>query len=269
MSESHAPDAYAEEGQLPSNEGADNDNDDNDGMDDLMPSDFATPGGPTPGGPMNDDDDEMNDKEDDSNTRNNVDLCILCDVTDSMGLWIEQIKNGIRRIVNELKNTFGIGTLRVSFIGYRDWDDDENNKGYQRIEKLPFTSDMNTFESFLKSVEAVAGGDAAEDVLGGIQETIHLSWNAPIRVVYHICDAPPHGTMYHDLYDSIQKEEASTDLFSWENSDVSDSDNDEKDDELILMKGDYTDNAENNETEQQILRDEFDKWPDKYPKDPD
>ena len=142
-----------------------------------------TPGGPTPGGPNDDSSEEYEDNDD---SHNNVDLCILCDVTDSMNAWIKAVKKGIRQIVNELKSTFGIGKLRLAFIGYRDHDDDDNNEGEPRIEKLKFTTNITKFEQFVKKCKPVGGGDAAEDVLGGIQETLSLSWKAPIRVVYHM-----------------------------------------------------------------------------------
>eukprot|EP01084_Bolivina_argentea_P219393 372113_1 len=119
--------------------------------------------------------------------------------------WIDEIKNGIVRIINQLKNTYGIGKLRLSFIGYRDWNDNNNNKGQKRIEKLEFTS-IETFESFIKNIKCIGGGDAAEDVLGGIKETLSISWKAPIRVLYHICDAAPHGTMYHNYFERLEKQ---------------------------------------------------------------
>ena len=121
---------------------------------------------------------------------NDVDLCILCDVTSSMDAWIEEIKNEIKHFVHQLRATFGLGTLRLAFVGYRDWDgDDQNNDGHRRLEVFPLSPDISEFESFVASVEAVGGGDAAEDVLGGIAATLDLDWRSPIRVVYHMLSA--------------------------------------------------------------------------------
>ncbi len=121
--------------------------------------------------------------------------------------WIDEIKNGIVRIINQLKNTYGIGKLRLSFIGYRDYDDENNNLGEKRIEKLKFTCDIFEFESYIKSIKCIGGGEAAEDVLGGILESISgILWEAPIRILYHICDAPPHGICYHNYFEDIQKQ---------------------------------------------------------------
>eukprot|EP01084_Bolivina_argentea_P318070 551532_1 len=54
----------------------------------------------------------IEDIKDNNNNNNNVDVAILCDITDSMKPWIDEIKNGIVRIINQLKNTYGIGKLR-------------------------------------------------------------------------------------------------------------------------------------------------------------
>eukprot|EP01084_Bolivina_argentea_P219392 372111_1 len=169
--------------------------------------------------------------------------------------WIDEIKNGIVRIINQLKNTYGIGKLRLSFIGYRDWNDNNNNKGQKRIEKLEFTS-IETFESFIKNIKCIGGGDAAEDVLGGIKETLSISWKAPIRVLYHICDAAPHGTMYHNYFERLEKQNKYiNDEMSFLDG-ISDSDTDSNSEEK-------NDNDNDNED-----RDFWDKWPDKHPQDP-
>jgi len=245
---------------------------------------WQTPGaGVTPGG----DNDNDNECENGPNA-SNVDLCILCDITDSMKAWIKQVRHGIRHIVNELRSTFGIGQLRLAFVGYRDWDDDDNNSGHPRLQTLQFTDDISAFEAFVIKCAPVGGGDAAEDVLGGIQQSVFgIAWQAPIRVLYHICDAPAHGVMYHDLYDQIEQLTTKGDnkrtkatfrfldgiLSDDDDSDDDDSDSDKeesKSTEVIAMKGDDDDSklAVETPTEVQLVRDEFDKWPDKHPNDP-
>eukprot|EP00484_Ammonia_sp_Unknown_P030045 CAMPEP_0197025488 /NCGR_PEP_ID=MMETSP1384-20130603/5811_1 /TAXON_ID=29189 /ORGANISM="Ammonia sp." /LENGTH=1044 /DNA_ID=CAMNT_0042454023 /DNA_START=14 /DNA_END=3148 /DNA_ORIENTATION=- len=236
---------------------------------------WKTPGGTLGGPEVEESDDDQYKNGGNKSSANNVDLCILSDVTDSMTPWTKQVRRGIRQIVNELKGTFGIGKLRLSFIGYRDWDDDGNNDGYPRIEKLQFTTDITRFEQFVKECKSVAGGDAAEDVLGGIQETLKLSWKAPIRVVYHICDAPAHGTMYHDLYDKLKayikpkKKKELLAVFDALSDSESDEEHNDDEEEVIMMagKGDKENEADLKK-EEEILRAEFDKWPNKHANDP-
>eukprot|EP01084_Bolivina_argentea_P051558 94858_1 len=114
-----------------------------------------------------------------------------------MGPYMEQVKQDISKIITESQCQFGIDSFRVSFVAYRDWIGDG-----ERLETLPFTTNINLFEDFVSNLREEGGDDAAEDVLGGLQEAINLKWIAPIKILYHICDAPPHGTMYHDLYNT-------------------------------------------------------------------
>lgn len=46
--------------------------------------------------------------------------------------------------------------------------------------------------------------DAAEDVFGGLEKAIGLSWASSAelghtKVIYHICDAPCHGSEFHSM----------------------------------------------------------------------
>lgn len=48
------------------------------------------------------------------------------------------------------------------------------------------------------------GGDAAEDVFGGLDRALKLSWSKQsvgARFLLHTCDAPGHGTRYHAFAD--------------------------------------------------------------------
>jgi len=129
---------------------------------------------------------------------NTVDLCVLCDATLSMDAYLVQVKEDIQMIINESRSKFGIDDyqFRVAFVAYRDWLGDG-----KRLETLPFTPNIALFEQFVANLKAEGGDDAAEDVLGGLQMALNLEWSGNIKILYHICDSPPHGTMYHDLYD--------------------------------------------------------------------
>jgi hypothetical protein len=49
----------------------------------------------------------------------------------------------------------------------------------------------------LDKCPAKGGGDGPEDVAGGLNAVLDLSWIASTRLVIHIADAPCHGTAYH------------------------------------------------------------------------
>jgi hypothetical protein len=43
------------------------------------------------------------------------------------------------------------------------------------------------------------GFDAAEDVIGGLDQILKLTWTAKTRLVVFIADAPGHGIEFHDM----------------------------------------------------------------------
>ena len=51
----------------------------------------------------------------------------------------------------------------------------------------------------MNSVRASGGGDACEDVFGGLEEALKMDWQHKNRILVHIADAPQHGSRFHDL----------------------------------------------------------------------
>ena len=58
------------------------------------------------------------------------------------------------------------------------------------------------FATFLNGVEARGGADTCEDVHGGLEAILNLSWQKKNRVLIHIADAPAHGSRFHDFLPS-------------------------------------------------------------------
>lgn len=71
---------------------------------------------------------------------------------------------------------------------------------------LPRT-DLKKVQAFLSSLKA--GGscdgelDECEDVIGGLSKAMDLEWQAKTRILYLVCDNPPHGKRFSD--DDAQK----------------------------------------------------------------
>lgn len=82
--------------------------------------------------------------------------------------------------------------LRLGFVGYRDHCD-----GVNRLAILDFGTDVDAFKAFVRSQAAIGGGDAPEDVMGALNIAVNMDWQAATRVLFHIGDAPCHGTEYH------------------------------------------------------------------------
>ena len=123
-----------------------------------------------------------------------VDLAFLVDATGSMGGYIDTVKDNIKGMVEKIKVNHPDAVMRVSFIAYRDFCD-----GDERISTQPFTENIEEFKNFVSQTKAFGGGDAAEDVFGGLSEAGQLAWKSVNRVLVHFADAPCHGSRFHSL----------------------------------------------------------------------
>lgn len=121
-----------------------------------------------------------------------VKLCFVMDCTASMEPWLRTARQEILSIVKSMDAKHPHADIRVAFVGYRDHGDAD------RVFVHDF-SDVPTLYAYLHSVVAKGGDDAAEDVAGGLRQAHTLSWSgADLCLLYHIADAPAHGTLYHD-----------------------------------------------------------------------
>ena len=81
--------------------------------------------------------------------------------------------------------------IRVAFVGYRDHSD-----GFDRVFQVDLTDDSGSVIEFMNSVAATGGADECEDIFGGLEQVIGLSWKNPNRVLIHVGDAPQHGSRH-------------------------------------------------------------------------
>ncbi|UJR38571.1 hypothetical protein I4U23_031237 [Adineta vaga] len=128
------------------------------------------------------------------NKAQSVDVCFLMDCTSSMQKYTDEVKDRISETIKLLRSRFSHLNIRLAFVGYRDVD----LRPEKQFSILDFT-DEETFHSFVSTVKCEKGGDACEDVLGGLEKLIGLSWKQPLRVLMHIADCPSHGRRYHNL----------------------------------------------------------------------
>ena len=68
-----------------------------------------------------------------------------------------------------------------------------------KIETFQFSEDTTMFLSFLSGVYATGGGDAPEEVLGGLEAALNLAWSSASKIIFHVGDSPQHGPKFHDL----------------------------------------------------------------------
>lgn len=129
-----------------------------------------------------------------------VSLCFLLDTTGSMGSHIAGVKEMILRLVDSVAAA-GCQLKYVAFVGYKDWQEgDMRTTPGAHFEQLPFTNDIARFRAFVAGINAAGGDDGPEDVLGGLRVVSGMSWpqGSGCHLLFHIADAPPHGTMYHE-----------------------------------------------------------------------
>jgi len=114
-----------------------------------------------------------------------------------MGPWITQAKSKIQEIMEAATKIDQRATTRISFVGYRDFEDTE------RFVVTQFTTGLNTIRSQLSPINASGGGDAPEDIAGGLDQVLKLDWECNTRLLIHVADAPCHGSSYHSgLFDN-------------------------------------------------------------------
>ncbi len=122
-----------------------------------------------------------------------IDIAFLMDCTGSMERWIQAAKDQTAKIVSDVLAQHGEDVrIRVGFVGYRDYGDDEQF----------VIRDFNEPDFVLQEIRdlhALGGDDVAEDVAGGLQHLKYLNWNADIKIIVHIADAPGHGIQLHSL----------------------------------------------------------------------
>jgi hypothetical protein len=121
-----------------------------------------------------------------------VDVAFLVDVTGSMQMWINAVHQKLNEIISAISVKFPTAILRIAFVGYRDYQDDEP------LVFTDFRENPRELQDFVRKVVATGGGDEAEDILAGLDCLLSLSWQSRFRHLIHIADAPTHGLRFHE-----------------------------------------------------------------------
>jgi len=116
-----------------------------------------------------------------------------------MGSYIEAAKKQMATVVEQAREKFNV-QLRVSFVGYRDYGEIERFA----IKDFVGGDDISELQSFIASTPARSHCpdgdiDPAEDVAGGLEKALGMSWSSRNKLLVHIADAPAHGSEYHDF----------------------------------------------------------------------
>lgn len=127
--------------------------------------------------------------------RMSLDVAFVIDTTGSMGDEIDRIKGTLTSVVARLQELDQPVDLRLGGVLYRDRGD-----AYV-TQRLPFTTDIASFDRTLRSVVADGGGDTPESLNAGLRAAVHdLDWRSEgARVAFLVADAPPHMDYAQDV----------------------------------------------------------------------
>ncbi|KAL4500400.1 hypothetical protein ABPG72_003351 [Tetrahymena utriculariae] len=129
-----------------------------------------------------------------------IDVVFCCDTTSSMSSYINKCKDTVNQIIkNILDKTQGEGiSVKFGFVAYRDHPPQDNT--YLTC-SYDFTSE-DEIKQFIQTLSAYGGGDLPEAAMDGLYVSAkHMSWRdsthiPSLRYIFHITDAPPHGSEY-------------------------------------------------------------------------
>ena len=140
-----------------------------------------------------------------------IDLCFAIDCTGSMGAWISEAQRSVVQLVRQVKAEgaeSGVADvrLRLACVAYRDYFD------AQRFQLRDFVDNVDTFVDFINTLSADGGGDAPEDVAGGLDKALKFAWDtqADARLLVLVADAPGHGKEFSSHDDARSREYQAT-----------------------------------------------------------
>jgi len=114
-----------------------------------------------------------------------MDIVICLDTTGSMKNDIEAIR---KDLVPALGQTLTGSTYRVGMILFKDYINSE-----YLTKVIPYTTDLEQVQRTLNGITVNGGGDIPEAVYEGLYDAaVKFTWEADIRLIILIGDAPPH-----------------------------------------------------------------------------
>ena len=126
--------------------------------------------------------------------KTSLDLLFIIDATESMGPYIDQVKQNIINIMNRIPMECPGININLGFIAYRDEYEIIRND----IVNIEFTQNFQELENKIKTVFPRGGADYPEEVAWGIEKALEKNWNSDARYSILIADSPCHGTQYHN-----------------------------------------------------------------------
>ena len=133
----------------------------------------------------------------------NLDLMFIMDLTGSMGIWLDEAKKSIQDIIEEITENNPGSKIRLSFVGYKDFNSVEEKRNYNSKE---FTENIKQITDYINTLGCYGGGDIPEDIVGALKHALNMKWESEAKYAILVGDAPCHGKQYHDIsYDRFSE----------------------------------------------------------------
>ena len=126
----------------------------------------------------------------------NLDLMFIMDLTGSMGMWLNEAKQNINNIINEITENNPGSKIRVSYVGYKDFSSIGEERKYSSKE---FTENIKEITDYINTLTCSGGGDIPEDIVGALKHALKMNWESEAKYAILVCDAPCHGKQYHTI----------------------------------------------------------------------
>ena len=126
----------------------------------------------------------------------NLDLMFIMDLTGSMGIWLDEAKKSIKDIIEEITENNPGSKIRLSFVGYRDFNMADEKRVYNSKE---FTENIKEITDYINNLGCFGGGDIPEDIVGALKHSLNMKWESEAKYAILVCDAPCHGKQYHNV----------------------------------------------------------------------
>ena len=136
-----------------------------------------------------------------------IDIVFLLDTTKSVNPYLKGIKRYIRKLIFDAKKSVShylsddFDILNYGLVAYRDHDQEGVQGSYVSKILCDLNEDYNVFRQALYDVTCAGGDDTCEAVVDGLQEAVNLiTWREDsIKLLYHICGSPCHGSDYNGV----------------------------------------------------------------------
>ena len=122
--------------------------------------------------------------------RSVLDIMFVIDTTGSMGDELRYLKAEISDVIGNISKKNPNYTINLALLFYRDIGDEYVTRYFD------FSTNIAQQQQYLSRQSANGGGDFPEAVDRALTEAVGKNWNDDYatRLVFHVCDAPPHDT---------------------------------------------------------------------------